>query len=426
MLGALLFWLPWQEPPAAPPPAAPAASERFAVRERVLLTVPEEFAEARLVPSFAPDGSRAAVAVFLPEGRAALLAEGADPAPHDALRLPQFSADGKHLAWAWGDRAKKDRVEWELWLDGKRVKKADWLGTPVFATVGDDYAIWSGKDVRLDGDGNASGGEYTCAWGRKKADGYSDPPWQDPQWSADGRHLGFIARKPSRSVVVLDGKEYGPYYFASGLTWSADGRTAAWSATKDFDRTLIFTARQSYGEAYESCGAPALGPEGSMAYLARVRGRAALVFREEIVPGYYDDLGTPAISPDGRRVAVAANTGRKQLSAGWYLDNSWMDGSENADEDAQALAAAGSKCFLLVDGRAIGGEWWRVVRPVFSPDSRHVAARVRNADGWQILLDERVSPAYDEVSAPRFSEDGKKVRFGARRGREIFYTESDS
>ena len=71
-----------------------------------------------------------------------------------------------------------------------------------------------------------------------------------------------------------------------------------------------------------------------------------------------------------------------------------------------------------MDGKRLGAEWERVVRPFFSPDGRRVAARVHAADGWRLQLDDRATPAYDEVLDPRFAADGA-LEFGARRGRTL-------
>jgi len=424
MLDALLLAVLQQDPAAPAPEAAAAAAPpppRLAAVERPVGSVPEAYAVESLQLAFAPDGSRAAFSAALPDYNVVIVSDGIASEPHQFARAPRFSADGKHVAWVWGDRRAKDREEWELLVDGKRVKKADWIGQVSFAPVGEDYAVWTGKDVRWSEQNGYQGGEYTCSWGKKKADGYSGQPWQDPQWSADGRHLGFIAVKPSRMMAVVDGKEFGPYNFAAGFAWSPDGKTAAWSALEGYERTQIFVGKKVFGEDYESVGAPALGPDGALAYLASIRGRRALVFREVVVPGYYDELGTPAVSPDGKRVAVAANLGRHEEDGGWIVDNGWMDGGEYWREDPAAQAAAGSACFLVVDGLKVGGDWWRVIRPQFSPDSRHVAARARSAEGWQILLDGGASPAYDAVDVPRFSADGKHLEFGARRGRELLW-----
>ncbi|MDA1259827.1 MAG: hypothetical protein O3A20_04325 [Planctomycetota bacterium] len=422
MLAELILLAHWQESAEAAPPPPPEIARLKAI-ERILFTIQEEYAEAALFPAFAPDGSRAAVAVYSVAGRALILLDGEATETHHQVRIPRFSADGKHVAWAWGDRGKKDRDEWELMLDGKRVKKADWIGDPCFAPVGDDYAVWTGKDVTVDSLGGHEGGEYTCSWGNKKAGGYTEPPWREPQWSTNGKHLGSLAQKPSRFMAVVDGKEYGPYDFASGFTWSPDGKIAAWAAMEDWGEMRIFTPKKSYGDGYESVGAPALGSDGSMAYLARIRGRTALIFNATVVPGFYDGMGTPSISPDGKRVVVAANDGAEEASSDWYLDNAWMDGALGINEDEKALADAGSKCFMVVDAYKLGGDWWRVVRPFFSPDSQHVAARARSAEGWQVLLDEGVGPVYDEVHALRFSADGKLLEFGARRGRDLLWVQ---
>ncbi len=386
--------------------------------ERLLLTVPEEYASLKVHPSFAPNGARAAVRVDLEDGRSLIVLDGTISAPHAYVSAPVFSDDGAHVAWAWGDRKGKDREEWEILVNGKRLKKWDWVGPIVFQPGGSEVAYFAANDIKLGREGYYEGGDYACVWGKKKEDGFSDAGWQAPQWTADGKKIAFLASKPGGAIVHVDGKNFGPFPWASGLTWSADGKDAAWGCVDSSFKSRIWIGKKSFGEGYDAVGAPALGPGGALAYLASVRGKFALVFRDELMPGTYDDLGTPCISPDGKRVAVAANQGRKQEEYGMsWVAPAWMDGAEvwrEAEDDA-------SVCFLVADGKKVGADWQRVVLPFFSPDSRHVAARVRGADGWHLVVDERASPVYDAVGSPRFAPDGAAIEFGARRGREVLW-----
>ena len=137
------------------------------------------------------------------------------------------------------------------------------------------------------------------------------------------------------------------------------------------------------------------------------------------MPGFYDDLGTPAVSPDGAHVVVSAQKGGKEEDGDWFVDNSWMDGGVDEARDAVAAAENGRRCLLLRDGLPLGGEWRRIVRPFFSPEGGHLAARAQSAEGWHLLLDEHASPGYEEIFEPRFSADEKSLSFGARRGREL-------
>jgi hypothetical protein len=66
-----------------------------------------------------------------------------------------------------------------------------------------------------------------------------------------------------------------------------------------------------------------------------------------------------------------------------------------------------------------------VIAPMFSHDSRRVAARVREKDGWRVVLDAQASAPYDEVGGLRFTADGSAVEFGARRGREVLRVRFD-
>ena len=49
-------------------------------------------------------------------------------------------------------------------------------------------------------------------------------------------------------MAVCDGKEFGPFDWAAGFTWSPDGKTAAWAGMKDWGETLIYVGKKSFGE----------------------------------------------------------------------------------------------------------------------------------------------------------------------------------
>ena len=409
-------------------------AEPLVVEERVILELPPDLPGQPRAFAIATGGARAVGVLSMESGDSVLYQHGPDPEvvaispPHRFLSTPRFSADGAQLAWVWGDPKGKDREEWEIWLDGKLLKKWDWIGAFTFSSQG-ELAYQAADGLKLDANGWYRGGDYYVVRGKKKSAKYSDFGPTRPWWSPDGKRLAFHGAKSNGSHVIVDGKEFGPYSWVQGFCW-LDDKTAAWSALDSSGKARIIVGKRELGEERESVGAPAAGG-GALAYLYASRNRRGLIFRDEVVPGLYDDLGTPAVSPDGAHVVVAAAKHRQAIEAGWIMvDPSWMDGaitweeseSERTPEPEGAAAAgqtpAGPLCFLLLDGKPLGAEWMRAVQPFFSPDGKRVAARVRSKEGWHLQLDARATAAYDEVADPRFAADGT-LEFGARRGRSI-------
>lgn len=428
-----------------------AQGEPLAVEERALPPLPEEFTAANPRVIVAPGGARTAWVLRYEDGREALWgpglgADGAGPgAPHAAIAGPVFSEDGAHAAWAWADPDGRDGRRWEVWLDGKKLQQWEWVGSLSFSPKG-EFAYAAGEDLRAR-DVFGPAGDYYVVRGRKKSAKYSSPPAGGLLWSPDGKRLAFVASKPNGWTVVNEGKEEGPFTWVQGACWGEDGKTLAWTAMDEEGATTIQFGKKIFGADREAVGAPAIGG-GALAYLYASKGKRGLVFREEVVPGLYDDLGTPAVSPDGTRVAVAAGTKLGRSESGWvFVDPTAMDdvspkpepapaagggeqpgegalgflgGALGGGEEKKEAKSSGPSCLLVVDGRPLEGEWERVARPFFSADSARVAALVRDAEGWRMLLDGRVTPAYDQILAPRFAADGA-LDFGARRGTTPFW-----
>lgn len=419
---------------------AQAAAAPLTVEERLLFAIPDQLSFASIHAVFASSGDRAVCVLGREDGLSQYYGLGfgeaalGASAPHRFVAVPAFAPDGS-LAWAWGDEADRDAQTWELWQDGKKLKSWDWIGALAFSSAG-ELAYQAGEDVRLTADLWDERGDFYMIRGKKKSAKYRFSWMGAPAWSPDGKRLAFVAAKPNGSVVVVDGKESDAFQWVQGLRWSADSKEVVFAATDDEGRSRIVRGKKEYGLEREAVGAPATGG-GALAYLYASKGRRGVVFRDEALPGLYDALGTPAVSADGMRIAVAAARDLGRADNGWvFVDPSWMDGTMTAEEAAaavaapdaapaatpddapQAAASRGPKCFLVVDGRPRPGEWLRVMRPSFSPDGARLAARVRDCEGWHLLLDERVTGAYEQISEPRFAADGALL-FGARRGREL-------
>jgi len=161
------------------------------------------------------------------------------------------------------------------------------------------------------------------------------------------------------------------------------------------------------GEEHDSAGAPCFAPGGALAFKALEGGKMGVVVGDRKGPFEFDVVGHPVFSADGRRVAYAAATGA-QVDAFTAL-------SSYADQMAQ-----GGRWCLVVDGKR-GPEFDRVDAPVFAPDGKVVACRVRRGKKSLILVGEKAGGELDDVGPPAFAPDGKRVVFGARIGRELWW-----
>ena len=59
-------------------------------------------------------------------------------------------------------------------------------------------------------------------------------------------------------------------------------------------------------------------------------------------------------------------------------------------------------------------------RPVFSPDSSHLAAFTHRMDNWSLLLDGKATPCVRPIGPPVFSPDSKQLVYWSRDIKRFF------
>jgi hypothetical protein len=419
---------------------APSVPEPFVER----LAYTHEVGTAMTRFQFSPDGTR--LGVHLHDGKSPQLildGEAVDKG-HDYFAGPLFSSDGKHVAWAHGDRKGK-KEKWQVILNDKKVGSYDWAGNLALSDNG-TLAFWSGKGVKLSNEGWYTGGKYTLMVGKKKSGETRQAPDSPPLLSNRGKLIGYTALDQGY-LIYLGKEELGPYMWVSGMTATPDGKAVAWTATSmpDGSGDMGFGGMapsgsgmpRFRGEAYldgevvsgnedEACASPALSNDGrKLAYITQRNDKVSVVVSGETWKVRAGSASSPVFSPDGKKVAVVLDHGTATATMGMPdLNTRWLDGMNEAAMDASGawvLRKPDGECFLYVDGVKSIGPFKRAVLPVWSPDSEQLALRVQTDDGWKMVVGKTESPTFTSVGKPVFSPDGSKVAFGAQDGQEVWW-----
>lgn len=415
---------------------APLAPEPFAER----LAYTQEEGTALMSFRFSDNGTR--LAVHFHDGkkqRVQLDGESIDKG-HDFYAGPMFSADGKHVAWASGDRKGK-KEKWQVYLNGKKVGSHDWAGNLVLSANG-TLAYWAGKGVKVSDEGAYRGGKYTLMVGKSKSGETRQAPDSPPLITQDGKLIGYAALDQGY-WLYLGKEEIGPFMWISGLSATLDGKAVAWTAVSmpgvdgsgfapsdggmpRFRNETFLDGQLVSGEADDASASPVLSLDGSrLAYIAQREDKVSVVVRGEIWKARAGAASSPVFSPDGEKVAVIFDDGTATETLGMpNLNTRWLDGMDEAAMDesgAWVLRQPDGKCYLWIDDQQSLGPFQRAITPTWSPDGERLALRVQNEDGWRIVVGKTESPPFTKVGPPVFSSDGSKVAFGAQDGEEVWW-----
>jgi hypothetical protein len=292
-----------------------------------------EFDSANLNDArFSPDGSRF-VYLGTRGDKTHIVADGKEISPIGEPETPSFSPDGKKMAY-------------ETRLDGKYAVVVDGVQQRIYSFVtglkfGADgrlaYAArdWEEWTIVVDG--------AEIARFPKRTDSSGTDAWPTPVFSADGKHLAWVAPQGEKPAVVVDGKagkaydglgeelvlspsdghpayialdkgkifavngdaEGPPYDEVNNLTFGADGTRFGYFALKGETWNLVLDGKEEPLKGYPF--RLVFGPEGHMLMLVRVGD--VEVFLDGKSQGIYARAGTAAFSPDGKHWAVATEQG---------------------------------------------------------------------------------------------------------------------
>lgn len=335
---------------------------------------------------FAPDGRSVAFTEKLKSGKARVVHGETKSEEFDGIRVMGFAPDGKTLMFVASVGGKQCVV-----IDGKRGDLADEVSPPMFDATG--TAVYT---VKRDG-------AMSVVVGEKAGEAYAGVA--DLTVSRDRKSIAYRAwNKANEEYVVVGDEKRGPYHSASGPAFSPDGRVL-YVARKEIDKKI---------ERFMVIGKEETPNEGI--------------------------LDTPVVSPDGKTIAYRA----AELKP-WPPKMFVVVGEKKSEISGEAtrpvFSADGSSCAywesdkktgryrVVVNGKA--GEGYQLVLrdstgdPVFSPDGKTVAYRVRPfepppapIDKWRMIVGEKKGEAYDYVSNPVFSPDGSTLAYVAQKERK--------
>lgn len=227
------------------------------------------------------------------------------------------------------------------------------------------------------------------------------------QYSPDGKRLVWVRRESrpegSRAVVVVDGAPH-PSFIQVGhhLCFDAGGKTIAYAAksvlgeiTSEDRHVVVVNAKPS----------------------------------EEFIRLWWIGWGDLGVLPDGR-VAYSGQSAREPYRWTTVIGDQRIerDGPSRVEWSPTGkivLYEAGSplKPAFAAGSRTYEGKF--PSRLAYSPDETRFAGVARGPTGECIIVGDKRSEVSKAVGKPVFSPDGKKVAYGAYKGREIWWKVKD-
>lgn len=327
-----------------------------------------------------PDGKRIAWSAFRNE-RPITGVDTEEHGPFDFGSAPRWADDGSIVAYRVGKRVDDRHESWTVLVhNGERWAQRgtyDWISEVAVSPAG-TLAFWEQPGARVQASGI-----------------YSD----QPMVLHLGEHQSKKLNQPSSSMPPIFGPK-GKRCLASALLNGSitpfwfDGRRpkpVKNGVSDPASASLLFEM--------------AFGPRAS---------RLALVFA--VV-----DPTAPPTAPFRRRLTIDGKTpdalrdrsahspifGSKGRSLACTID-------AVGPEPGQRIARLDLRSGRLLEGH----EWLEVRDATWSKNGNRLAYVARDAEGWHLVVEDRVSEPFELLGAPRFV--GELVQVGGRSGRELF------
>lgn len=381
----------------------------------LLVTLPEGAGDYWL--TFAK-GGRSVVFSVTEDGKKHRVIGGRRGEGFDQILGIRKSADGRSFAYF-----ARNGEEWFVVTPEKKLGSYDQVGGmvlapdghPVYgAQKGGKWRIYGGKEqAEFDGVGdpvlNAKGeqlvyfakrgeGWDVVADGKTIAEGFDDvrPELMPPVFSAEGKRLAYAGSKKGKWTVVVGDRRYEGFDGVHDLQFSADGRRFGYVAERG-EKDLVVVDGENQ-EEFDSVWGLVFSPDGkTVAYGAQEGGASFVVVGGKRGPEF-EDAQPEGFSPDGRSLAYVARKGGEEFLVVREELGERFDVRHRLDQ-----------------GYGVVGD------SVFSRNGSRVAYAASREGREFIVVGEEKSEGFDQVWAPVFDADGKRVAFGARKGRELWW-----
>ncbi|MBI5590071.1 MAG: WD40 repeat domain-containing protein [Deltaproteobacteria bacterium] len=369
-------------------------------------------------PYASPDGERIAAIVNSDEGEFNVCVNGQSwETPFEKIWHLRFTADGRLTALV------SDMGEWTVAVDGTLWEnRFGYVWNPLFSRDGRSIAVSYQSDR-----------QYGMA--------LNDVPWEktyanltDPVLSPDGNHTAGSVQVISAGEAEIHKFQQGTISAAmDGVLWdrifvnvwnnaiSLKGDLAAEVRLTLYDYTIAVNGvpwEKTFGGVWEPVFHPV---NGKVLAPVRVKGKWHLAQDGELIwKSPYVQLWHLLFSPDGKSLAAIVATGFGKWTVAvddraWNCLFSDFVTDLTFSPDSRKIAAVvkdNERWGLAVQGSAWKNTFDMVWKPVFSPDGAHVAAKVERVGKFTIALNDRLWPHDCEAAwDPWFSPDGTRLLF---------------
>ena len=199
---------------------------------------------------------------------------------------------------------------------------------------------------------------------------------REPAVSFDGESVVTVKRSGDKLYVEQDGRRLpGKYEYLQRVIPTRRGPVFA---ARKGDKWIVMRGGERVGDEYDFVGGVTAGPEGEVAFIAKVEEGQQIIRDGEPVGKAYERVGAPVFSPDGSVLAY--------------------------------IAEEAGTSFLVRDGVPQPGEYEGVERPRFGPDGVSLFYVVQDGEHRQTLMrdGERISPPLEgKIATWAVSPDGE-------------------
>jgi hypothetical protein len=386
-------------------------------------------------PVFSPDSKRVGYGARLAaEGEGTGDGAQAGLSDAEAAELLEKLGKGEQVTFTFGGNGEGGGVFgppcWVAMVDGVPGPRHFSLASPVvFSPDSKRVAYAAGTEdgttqhVHVDGvEGPALG--QLDSLEDITADGLAPRRWPI-MFSPDSAHVVYLARVEHRQALVLDGvpQPVQGSVDVGSLQFSPDGKRLAYRASEGGKLYAVVDGVRGPGFDCMSMGRrPWFSPDGShVAYKAApAKGGAWHVVLDGVLgPPFSNVFGDVEFGADGR-MAYAGG----EVPDGMYLvteagvgEKLYSVGPVGFSPDGKVMACPAALYDvgrgLMLNGELVGRTdldppYWGTAdhRPIFSPDSKHVALAFRKDPHCVVVLDGIASPEWDQIWGDRMAFHG--------------------